>query len=92
MIQAIARRRDLIAEVKRALITGLELELEPDEIAEDCPLFGFGLGLDSIDALTLVVAIEDAFRIRVPEEDVQIFRSVNAITDFVDESAGNHAR
>lgn len=91
MTRTIAERRETLAGVKRALIEQLELDLEPDEIAEDCPLFGFGLGLDSIDALTLVVAVEDAFDVHVPESDVRIFRSANSIADFILQEAGHRA-
>jgi acyl carrier protein len=81
------QRRALIDEVKRLLIDALQLDLEPNEISEDSPLFEFGLGLDSIDALTLVVAVEARFEILIPDEDSHIFRSVNAVADFV--SAGH---
>ena len=79
----IATRRDRVMRVKKLLIDSLQLDLEPDEIAEDSPLFGFGLGLDSIDALTLVVAVEDQFGVPVPDENLHLFRSVNTIADFL---------
>jgi acyl carrier protein len=81
--RVVARRRQAVGDVKQLLIERLGLDLEPDEVAEDSPLFGYGLGLDSIDALTLIVAIEDHFGVRVPDGDVHVFRSVNTVADFV---------
>jgi acyl carrier protein len=78
-----AHRRAVVGDVKRLIIDSLQLDLEPAEISEDCPLFGFGLGLDSIDALTLVVAVEAGFDIDVADEDVHVLSSVNAVADFV---------
>lgn len=78
------RRRALVDEVKHMIIGALQLALEPDEIAEDCPLFGFGLGLDSIDALTLVVAVEAELGVEVLDADIQFLTSVNGVADFVD--------
>lgn len=78
-----ARRREAVTRVKQTLIDGLELDLAPSEIAEDSALFGFGLGLDSIDALTLIVAVEDSFGVRIPDDDLRVLRSTNTIVDFV---------
>ena len=46
-----------VHEIKELIINSLKLDKTPDEIADDAPLFGSGLGLDSIDALELAVAI-----------------------------------
>ena len=81
--QHVRTRRNTVTRVKRLLIDSLQLNLAEDEIAEDSPLFGFGLGLDSIDALTLLVAVEDHFGIPVSDENMLDFHSVNAIADFV---------
>lgn len=83
MESIIARRREVVGRVKELLIESLNLDLAPDEIAEDSALFGFGLGLDSIDALTLIVGIEDRFELAVPDNTIHIFRSVNTVADFV---------
>lgn len=80
----ISQRRETIGRVKHLLINALQLDLDPDEIADDSPLFGFGLGLDSIDALTLIVAVEHEFGIKVSSnEDMNMIRSVNTIADSV---------
>jgi len=57
----------------------------PADIDPAAPLFGSGLGLDSIDALELVVALEKTYGIRIPDEDVgkEAFASVNALADYI---------
>jgi acyl carrier protein len=78
-------RDALRAEVKQLLATGLRLQLAPDDIPDDAPIFGETLGLDSIDALELVVLVEDKFHVAIPDEDVgrRAFASVNALVDFI---------
>jgi len=82
-------RDALRREVKTLLATGLRLDLPPDDIVDDAPIFGAkeneGLGLDSIDALELVVLVEDRFRVTIPDEDAgkRAFASVNALVDFI---------
>ena len=78
-------RDTLRTEVKHLLTTGLRLQLAPDDIPDDAPIFGDSLGLDSIDALELVVLVEDRFRVAIPDEDVgrRAFASVNALVDFI---------
>ncbi|NWF75101.1 MAG: acyl carrier protein [Nitrospirae bacterium] len=79
-------KNELLIELKKLIIKRLKLEdINPDEIEDDGPLFGEGLGLDSIDALELVVALEKNYGIRIPDEDVgkEAFRSVNALADYI---------
>jgi acyl carrier protein len=78
-------REHLLAEVKELLVTGLRLQMPVADIREDAPIFGDGLGLDSIDALELVVLVEDRFRLSIPDEEVgrEAFASVNALVDFI---------
>ena len=75
----------LRTEVKQLLATGLRLELAPSDIPDDSPIFGDGLGLDSIDALELVVLVEEKFPVSIPDEDVgrQAFASVSALVQFI---------
>ena len=84
-------RSVLAAEVKELLTRGLRLDLSPAEIVDDAPIFGEGLGLDSIDALELVVLVEERFRVAIPDEDVgrRAFASVSALVEFI---AGERAR
>jgi acyl carrier protein len=78
-------RDTLRVEVKDLLATGLRLQIPPADIPDDAPIFGETLGLDSIDALELVVLVEDRFRVSIPDEDVgrRAFGSVNALVDFI---------
>jgi acyl carrier protein len=76
-------RADVLAKVKSIIIGNLNLDLEPSQIDDDSPLFGTGLGLDSIDALDLVIGIEEGFSIKVGEDELYVFKSVNSLVDFV---------
>ena len=77
---------DLKHELKELLIATLSLEdVTPETIDDAAPLFGAGLGLDSIDALELAVALERRFKISIPDEEVakQAFASIDALAAFV---------
>ncbi len=79
---------ELISKVKQMIIESLRIEgMSPDEIETDAPLFGEGLGLDSIDALQLVVAMEKTFGVVVPDAatGTKVFASVRSMADFVAE-------
>lgn len=77
---------DLILELKKEIIEVLNLEdMTPDDIDADAPLFGTGLGLDSIDALELIVLMEKKYGIRLANaaEGKKIFTSVRNMADYV---------
>jgi acyl carrier protein len=79
-------RDELKLKLKELIISGLRLQdLVPAGIQDDQPIFVEGLGLDSIDALELVVLIEEHFGIAIPDEEVgkKAFASVDALADFV---------
>src|SRR5579875_1935109 len=78
-------RERLRAEVKALLAEGLRLDLAPADIPDDTPIFGDGLGLDSIDALELVVLVEERFRVAIPDEEVgkRAFASVAALVEVI---------
>ena len=78
-------RDALRADVKQLLATGLRLQVAPEAIPNDEPIFGDSLGLDSIDALELVVLVEDRFQVSIPDEEVgrRAFASVDALVDFI---------
>jgi acyl carrier protein len=73
--------------VKRLIVESLMLEdLEPSQIDEQAPLFGEGLGLDSIDALELAIAIDKKFGVKIEAEDErnkEIFRSVASLSRHI---------
>jgi acyl carrier protein len=74
-------------EIKQLIIDQLYLEgMTPDMIDDEQPLFGEGLGLDSVDALELVVVLEKAFGIKIEGGDAtrQAFASVATLSDLVD--------
>ena len=81
---------ELILELKQQIIEALNLEeMTPDEIDTDAPLFGNdGFGLDSIDALELIVLMEKRYGIKLasPAEGKAIFKSVRSIAEFVNEN------
>ena len=72
--------------IKEMLVKNLMLQVTPEEIGDDMPLFGAGgLGLDSIDALELVVSMEKTFGVGVPNSEVAstALRTVNTIHDYI---------
>lgn len=76
----------LIEELKKQIIEALNLEeLAPEDIDADAPLFGDGLGLDSIDALELIVILDKNYGIRLssPAEGKEIFKSIRRIAEYV---------
>ena len=80
---------ELMAKVKQMIIESLRIEgMTPDEIDNDAPLFGEGLGLDSIDALQLVVAMEKEFGAVVPDAATgsKVFASVRSMAAFISEN------
>ena len=79
----------LRTQIKELVIRELNLEGKtPADLDDDAPLFGAGLGLDSLDALQLAMAIEERFDVRLPEgDDVRaVFASIAALADFVTRS------
>lgn len=79
---------DLTDRVKRMIVEQLRLTIDPSEIGEDAPLFGpGGLGLDSVDALELVLGLEQGFGVEIPDEEVgrRVLQSVRAMVEFVSE-------
>lgn len=78
---------DLILQLKKEIIEVLNLEeVKPEDIDNDAPLFGNeGLGLDSIDALELIVLIEKNYGIKLkdPAKGKEFFQSINVMADFI---------
>lgn len=79
-------RAELLEEVKRLVVDSVQIHHIPlSELQEHTSLFQGGLGLDSVDVLEVVVAIEKKFGVRVKDAKAgqQIFRTFGSITDFV---------
>jgi acyl carrier protein len=77
---------DLRTQIKEMLVKNLMLQTTADQIGNDLPLFGPGsLGLDSIDALELVVSMEKTFGVGVPNSEVaaKALRTVDTIHDYI---------
>jgi acyl carrier protein len=72
--------------IKEAIVRSLRLTIPPGEIQDDVPLFGEGLGLDSIDALELVLELERSFGVVITDEQMgnRVLRSVNSIAQFIE--------
>lgn len=79
---------ELIQKLKEEIIAVLNLEeMEPGDIDTDAPLFGDGLGLDSIDALELIVLLEKNYGIKIedPKDGRKIFYSVRTMAEYITE-------
>jgi acyl carrier protein len=76
---------ELQEQVTQALVRSLRLPIPPEEIGDTRPLFGEGLGLDSIDVLELVLELERSFGVSITDEQTgtKVLRSVQAIADFI---------
>ena len=81
-------REEIETKLKETVVSALDLEdLTPADVETDMPLFGEGLGLDSIDALELGMAVRKAFGVSfsaVPAENRRIFHSVKTLADYVE--------
>ena len=76
----------LMADLKKQIIEALNLKhLKPEDIGDDQPLFVEGLGLDSIDALELIVLLQQKYNIKLdnPQEGPKIFRSVKTMAEYI---------
>ena len=74
-------------EVARLIVSALSLETPPEEIAPEAPLFNSGLGLDSIDALELALAIFKAYGVQLRSDDERnhrIFASLRSLTTHIE--------
>jgi acyl carrier protein len=83
-----ATETDLKPRIKNLLVERLKLEMEPSEIGDTDPLFGDfdgSLGLDSIDALELVLGIEQEFGVKIEDEEMgaEVLASVDSVAEFV---------
>ncbi|MCI6618525.1 MAG: phosphopantetheine-binding protein [Prevotella sp.] len=81
---------ELQQELKEKILKALNLEdIKPEDIDDDAPLFGDeGVGLDSIDALELIVLLEKEYGIRIkdPKAGKDVFKSIQAMAEFVNQN------
>jgi acyl carrier protein len=78
--------QDLKYELKKQIIQELNLQdIKPEDIIDDAPLFGEGLGLDSIDALELVVLMEKYHGVKILDETVgkKVLASINSMAEYI---------
>lgn len=83
---------ELIEKLKKEIIEVLNLEdIEPEDIDADDPLFNEGLGLDSIDALELIVLLEKNYGIKIedPRDGRKIFFSIKTMAEYITEHQNN---
>lgn len=77
---------ELVLQLKKQIIEVLNLEeVTPEDIIDDAPLFGEGLGLDSIDALELIVLMEKNYGIKLADanQGKEVFKSISCMADYI---------
>jgi len=77
-------RQQLCREVKALLVERLALDVNPELIGDDQPLFGRGLELDSIDTLELAMAIEETYGVTITDDETESLLSLNRLVDHVE--------
>lgn len=78
---------ELKQELKERIIQQLNLEdISVEDLADDTPLFGDGLGLDSIDALELIVMLDKSYGIKLadPKEGRKVFETISTMADYIE--------
>lgn len=92
-----ATNRDIAAlqdDLAETIVTALRLEMAPSEIGADEPLFGEGLGLDSIDALEIAVCVSERYRVQLRSDDPnnkRIFASLRSLAEHIAAHLPRHA-
>lgn len=81
-----AERQRLCAGVKVLIVERLDLDIDPELITNDQPLFGRGLELDSVDSLEISVGLYEKFDVHLTDDNVEALLSVNRMVDFVEEN------
>jgi len=78
----------LADQVKSAIVRCLRMPIKPEEIQDDMSLFDEGLGLDSIDALEIVLELQRSFGVEISDEEVgkRVLRNVSSIVQFIETS------
>jgi acyl carrier protein len=85
-------RESTMHDVVEILISALHLKIQPGDLDPDTPLFGSGLGLDSVDAVVIIVELESRFNISISEEEGRrALRTINSIIDLIISKKYDHA-
>lgn len=81
----IERRDQILRRIQKILIERLQVRREPNELDPDTPLFGAGIGLDSVDSVELVVSIEAEFGVKLRQElsGRRFMRTINTLADMI---------
>lgn len=81
----VAAREEILGQLRKVLIDRMRLRRTPAEIDPDAPLFGAGFGLDSLDAVELIVCLDTMFGIKLVDQMLlrQQMRSLNTIIDLI---------
>jgi acyl carrier protein len=90
IVTYLSLREDILAKVKQILLTSVNIERAPEEIDPDTALFGTGLGLDSLDAVELMIALEMELGVKLDDQSkrLTVLRSINSLVDFVMKQRG----
>ncbi|HEX5153715.1 MAG TPA: phosphopantetheine-binding protein [Parafilimonas sp.] len=87
-------KEKIMEDLKKQIVTQFNLKkLKPGDIGNDEPLFVEGLGLDSIDALELIVLLQQEYKVKLanPEDGPNVFRSVNTMADYIIQQQAENA-
>lgn len=81
----IAARVRILDKLRQVIVEDLHVDREVEDIDPDTPIFGTGLGLDSVDAVEIMVSLEDAFDMHVPDDPRvrSAMRTLNTLIDFI---------
>ena len=77
-------RQRLCRRIKEVITERMEVDIDPDWITDDQPIFGRGMELDSLDAIEVVVGMESVFKVNLMDNEMSTFGSVNALADHLD--------
>jgi acyl carrier protein len=83
LLEQVNERKQLCQKIKTEIVERLSLNIEPAWIADNQPLFGRGLELDSIDTLEISIALQEVFDVMLTDDNMDVLGSVNKIADFI---------
>lgn len=83
--RAVASRERIFGTLRQVLVEELQVDMAPEQMEPDTPIFGTGLSLDSVGALEIIVCIEDAFDLEIPDDarTRSALRTMNTLIDLV---------